>query len=152
MGGYNHRQVIIATQQSIDFNVQQLVTNSSSPLFLLHAPLLRRWFLLGFPLHCTFFAVSLCALHYLTSCKHHFLQLAQLVCEVGYRVTVGSYVINYGRLRLHSRFHTRVNCCYSKLIGYTKGAVTFKEAVIYQILRYEACKTMVHISLQRLGR
>ena len=29
-----------------------------------------------------------------------------------------------------------VKCCYSKLIGYTRGAVTIKGAVIYQSLRY----------------
>ena len=42
---------------------------------------------------------------------------------------------NYGWLCLHRRFYTRVNCCCSKLIGYTRGAVTFKGAVTYQILR-----------------
>ena len=29
-----------------------------------------------------------------------------------------------------------MKCCYSKLIGYTRGAVTIKGAVIYQSLRY----------------
>ncbi len=52
---------------------------------------------------------------------------------------------NYGRLCLHRRFYTRVNCCCSKLIGYTRGAVTFKGAVIYQILRYNTCLGSVDV-------
>ena len=39
-----------------------------------------------------------------------------------------------------------MNCCCSKLIGYARGAVTFKEAVIYQILRYALCDIVCSVN------
>ena len=45
-----------------------------------------------------------------------------------------------------------MKCCYSKLIGYTRGTVTIKGAVIYQSLRYRISPNFQGAKFSRIGR